>query len=220
MLKHIMMSMLVGLVLTVASYVTGLYMGWITTINYLEAFAVFTSYSCEYLCIVQSRSNYPIGAISTVALSVLFYQSGLYSSMILNMYLAPTLVWGYIRWKPDHATRPVSHVDLKWWPVYIALTGIVWYALSTISSSMGASLALMDSSILAMSILAQFLLDQKKLENWLMWILVNIVSIVTYWQAGLFIVSMQYMFFLLNAFVGYYAWYRTYKNPIQEKVND
>ena len=80
-------SMLVGAVLTGLSYIVGLLAGWVTSLNPLEVFAVFTSYACTYLCVKERRINYPIGAISTAAYSILFLQSGLLSSAILNIYL-------------------------------------------------------------------------------------------------------------------------------------
>ena len=207
--RLVLESLIVALGLTSASYIAGLGMGWISSVNWLEAFAVFTSYSCTYLCVKQSRINYPIGAVSVAALSLLFYQQGLYASMVLNMYLFPTLVWGWFRWRADEITRPVTRVSKWWWLVYLMITLSVWYTLTTIATAMDATLAGWDSAILALSILAQFLLDQKKMENWSVWFVVNVISIATYWQAGLQIVAIQFVFFLLNTAYGHYSWKRT-----------
>ena len=193
--------------------------GWITEINWLEVFSVFTSYSCTYLCVVQSRWNYPIGAISTAALTLLFFQSGLYSSAALNAYLVPTLIWGWFRWRPDHDTRPVTTVKNYWWAAYLGLTALVWLILNYIATQLGATLAAADSFILAGSILAQFLLDQKKLETWFFWAIVNVVAIVTYWNAGLTLVAFQFMFFLANTAYGYFMWKRTmYSEELKPQV--
>lgn len=207
--RLVLESLIVALGLTSASYIAGLGMGWISSVNWLEAFAVFTSYSCTYLCVKQSRLNYPIGVISVAALSLLFYQQGLYASMVLNMYLFPTLVWGWFRWRPDEITRPVTRVGKWWWPVYLLITYSVWYTLTTIATAMNATLASWDSAILALSILAQFFLDQKKMETWSVWFVVNVISITTYWQAGLQIVAIQFVFFLLNTAYGHYSWKQT-----------
>jgi nicotinamide mononucleotide transporter len=206
MLNKVLVSIALGIVLTAISYGAGLYFQWIDSVNWLEAFAVFTSYSCTYLCVVQSRINYIFGVISVAALSLLFYQTGLYSSMVLNLYLIPTLIWGWFRWGRDDMTRPVKFVEWQWWPVYIGLAGAVWYALITISTYMGAVQAPTDSFILAASVLAQFLLDQKKIENWGIWAIINVVAIYTYWNSGLVIVALQYVFFLMNVFWGLYDW--------------
>jgi len=63
-----------------------------------------------------------------------------------------------------------------------------------------------DSLILAGTILAQFLLDNKKLENWAIWAIVNVLAIYTYLSTGLILVAFQYVFFLLNTVYGFVLW--------------
>lgn len=208
---------IVATILTGISYIVGIKFDWISELNLLEIFSVWTSYACTYLCVVQSRWNYPIGAISVIALSVLFYQQSLFASMALNIYLIPTLIWGWFRWRPDDNTRPVTNVAVYWWPIYIGLTAIVWYSLTEIAKYLGSPLAGPDSLILSTSILAQFLLDQKKIETWIVWFIVNVISIYTYWQAGLVLVAFQYIFFLMNTFWGYVEWRNT-KNEMMKGV--
>lgn len=210
--EKIVFSAFIGLFFTMMCYGLSEMIAGPTKVNFLEAFAVLTSFSCTYLCVAQSRWNYPVGAVSVAALSLLFYQSQLYSSMVLNLYLFPTLIWGWYRWRPDADTRPVTLVELKWWPVYLGLTAAVWYVLQSVTANMGAQLPAFDSAILGASILAQFLLDQKKLENWVIWFFVNVVSIYVYWNSGLYALTIQFVFFLLNTFWGFYAWNKTYRS--------
>lgn len=201
----------IGLVLTALSYVVGIAFGWLATsaLNWLEVFAVFTSYSATYLCVKERRINYPIGVISSAAYAVLFIQNGLLASAILNAYLVPTLLYGWIRWRKDDNTRPVTHVRLGRLPVYlgVALTGYAGAAL--LSQNLGGAMAWTDSVILAATILAQFLLDNKKLENWIVWALVNVFAIYTYATSGLPLVAFQYVFFLMNTVYGYISWRRS-----------
>ena len=205
-LEKNIVAIVAGAILTAVSYWIGLRFNWITELNWLEIFSVYTSYACTILCVLQSRTNYIWGVVSVVALSFLFYQSGLYSSMVLNIYLIPTLIWGWFRWRSDAEPRPVTFVGALWWPVYLLITLSVWWTLVQISSYMGATLPVNDSFILAASILAQFLLDQKKLENWIVWAIINVVAIKTYQEAGLALVAFQYVFFLLNTVWGFVMW--------------
>lgn len=204
-------SVILGLILTAFSYWVGLKYNWIKELNWLEVFSVYTSYVCTILCVLQSRTNYIWGIASVIALSVLFFQSALYSSMVLNIYLIPTLIWGWFRWRSDEEPRPVTFVGKFWWPVYLLITVSVWYTLVQISTYMGATLPVNDSFILAASILAQFLLDQKKIENWAVWAVINVVAIKTYMDAGLALVAFQYVFFLLNTAWGAFAWRNSMK---------
>jgi nicotinamide mononucleotide transporter len=207
-------SLAVAALCTAASYAIGLRAGWITSLSWLEVFSVFTTYSCTWLCVVQSRWNYVIGAISTAAYTVLFWQQGLYSSAALNAYMVPALIYGWFRWGPDQDTRPVTSLRLDIWLVgYAALTAAIFAALVGLTSLMGATLAPTDSAILVLSILAQFLLDNKKLENWAVWAVVNILAVWTYWQAGLPLVALQYVLFLVNTLYGWARWQRSIRGP-------
>ncbi len=207
--RDIYESMTIGVILTTLSYIVGLAVHWVETLNWLEVFAVFTSYMSTYLCVKERRANYPIGAISTAAYAVLFLQSGLLSSAVLNTYLTPTLVYGWIRWRKDADTRPVTHVQLKWIPVYLVVAGLGYAGAALLSSKLGGTMAWTDAMILAATILAQFLLDNKKLENWIVWAVVNVFAIYTYATTGLPLVAFQYVFFLLNTVYGFIMWQRS-----------
>lgn len=209
LMRNVLIGSGIATVLTAVSYGVGLQFKFIDSVNWLEAASVWTSYVCTYLCVVQSRSNYIFGVISVILLSLLFYQSQLYSSMVLNIYLIPTLIWGWFRWGRDDNTRPVMFVEMKWWPVYLAVTAVVWFALVKTTEYMGAVQAPMDSFILAASILAQFLLDQKKIENWGVWFIINVVAIYLYYKTGLFVVAIQYIFFLMNTVWAAIEWRKT-----------
>lgn len=205
-------------ILTLVSYLGGAFFGAKFEVNYLELFSVWTSFVCTYLCVMQSRWNYPIGAISVAALSLLFYQNMLYASMVLNVYLIPTLIYGWFRWRPDPDTRPVTHVELAWIPIYMIITVATWVAMSELSGYYGAPLAGPDSIILVGSIFAQFLLDNKKIETWIAWAIVNIFAIYTYWNAELYVLAFQFVFFLANTIYGYIQWNATMNKQERDYV--
>jgi len=212
----------IGLLLTGMSNTIGIGFGWITfaTLNWLEVFAVLTSYVCTYLCVKERRINYPIGVISSAAYSVLFLQSQLLASAVLNAYLVPTLVYGWIRWRKDSDTRPVTHITLKMLPVYLLVAGTGYAGAALISAQLGGAMAWTDSVILAATILAQFLLDNKKLETWIVWAIVNAFAIYTYATTGLPLVAIQYVLFLANTMYGYLIWKRSKENEKSLRPTD
>jgi len=220
--RDIVDSIVIGIVLTALSYIAGLTFGWISVhgFNWLEAFAVVTSYSSTWLCVKERRFNYPVGAISSVAYAYLFWKTGLLSSALLNAYLVPTLIYGWIRWRKDVNTRAVTKVSLKWLPVYVAITVIGYTGAALLSQHSGGTMAWSDSVILTGSILAQFLLDNKKLENWIAWAVVNIFAIYTYATTGLPLVAVQYVFFLANTVYGYIIWRRSMNHVKSIRTDD
>jgi nicotinamide mononucleotide transporter PnuC len=130
--------------------------------------------------------------------------------MILNAYLTPALLYGWIRWRADKVGRPVSHLALRWAPGYLVATGLAYLGILWIVGALGATLAFTDSFILVGSILAQFLLDNKKLENWWVWLVVDGFAIYTYFSAGLFVAGVQYIAFFINTIIGFVIWQRSY----------
>lgn len=204
-------SLVVATLATGLSYAAAFAFGWATSVDLLEASAVFTSYSCTYLVVRQRRLNYPIGALSTAAYCVLFWREGLYASMALNAYLTPALVYGWFRWRADAVTRPVTRVARRWVPAYGAVTAVAFVGALLLTNALNGSLATSDTVVLVGSLLAQFLLDNKKVETWAVWSVVNIVAIGVYASSGLPIASLQYVFFLGNAVWGWTVWARAMK---------
>lgn len=202
---NIFQGVIIGVILTALSYAVGINFGWLEALNYLEVFAVFTSYVCTFLCVMERRANYPIGAISNAAYSLLFFQWGLYASAITTGYLTFALAYGWFRWKNDTDTRPVTRVEAKWIPAYVVATA-AFYGIALVLVSAAGALAATDTVILIGTMLAQFLLDNKKIENWFVWMVVNVFAIYTYLNAGLALAAFQYMFFLANTFYGLFMW--------------
>jgi nicotinamide mononucleotide transporter len=153
--------------------------------------------------------NYIIGALSTLAFSLLFYRADLLASALLNLYLTPQLLYGWIRWNRDEITRPVTNVTWKSVPAYLVVTGLFWFGAYNLVKLFDGQMAGWDTAILIGSILAQFLLDNKKLQTWIVWAVVNVIAIILYAKNGLQITAFQYVFFLLSATWGYRSWSRS-----------
>jgi nicotinamide mononucleotide transporter len=185
---------------------------WMTA---LEAVAVLTSYSCTYLCTVQTRWNYPIGVLTTAVWSLLFFLQGLPALAVFNLYLVFSLAYGWFRWGPDRTTRPVTSVKPLDWLFYagigLAITGLFLVANWLFMPGMTfmaatASLSKIDILLAAMSGVAQLQLDNKKIENWYIWIAVDLISIPYFWFIGMPATSIQYLAFLANAVWACFEW--------------
>ena len=216
-MKYIIESIVLAVVLTALSYGIGLWMGWILALDWLEVFAVFTSYSCTWLCTRQSRWNYPIGIITTAAYSVLFYQWGMLALAVFNLYLVFSLIYGWFRWGSDDNTRPVTRIPLKWYAGYgaigLAILGLFLLANLLFNPAGLAGLNPIDVGLAVASGVAQLMLDNKKYPTWYVWMSVNIVSIPFFISSGLYLVAFQYVFFLGNCFIGLYQWKRSMSDP-------
>lgn len=180
-------------------------------LNWWEISSVFFSFACTWLCTRQVRFNYVLGVIATSLLVVTFYQAHLFGSMALNLYLIPTVVYGWFVWGKDESTKPVQHVTWRGGLQYLGVTALTWAGAYLLLTYFGGSLARLDGWLLVGSVLAQWMMDRKKLENWIIWAVVDVVSIWTYWHAGLHLLSLQFAFFLLNAVIAYWQWHKAMK---------
>lgn len=201
----------IAIVLTALSYIVANALGWasLSEINWLEAFAVATSYLCTWLCVHQTRWNYPIGIVTTLAYSIFFWQLGLTALSIFNAYLVVSLAYGYWRWGDDEKTKPVTWTQPIWYLGYVGLAFAIYALLYVIHTILGQEITALDAVVAVLSGVAQFLLDNKKIENWVLWAFINIGSIVLLYQNGAFISMFQYVFFLANTVYGFISWYKT-----------
>lgn len=210
---YILESIFLGLFLTALSYFLGLHLGWISEINWLEVFAVATSYSCTWLFTRQTRWSYPIGVVTTAAYSLLFWQWGMIALAIFNLYLVFSLAYGWWRWRADDITLPVTNIEPKWYLGY-AGAGLVILGLFLLVNILFNPAGLteinrIDLGLAVASGVAQLMLDNKKLQTWYLWAAINVVSIPFFLSGGLTLVAFQYVFFLLNTAIAYKEWKKT-----------
>jgi nicotinamide mononucleotide transporter len=159
------------------------------------------------MCTFQTRWNYPIGIVTTAAYSYLYlYVWDLPNLGYFNLYLVFSLTYGFFRWKSDADTRPVEHITGYWWLGYVGLGVAVYGLLYTINAVLQKEMTFMDTATAVLSGVAQFGLDNKKLQNWILWIVVDVISLYLYYTQNLPFVFIQYVFFTANAVWAYYVW--------------
>ncbi len=215
-MKFNILMIAVGVVLTTLSYLVALsfgvqidptitnLFGFQIELGWLEAIAVATSYSCTILFMLQKRVAYYYGIVSTFFLCLFFYAGGALALATFNGILVISLLYGLWRWGPDgKKSLPVSRIEgVKSWAGYFAFFGIIVAAFSAIIGTNSK----MDIGLASGSATAQVMLDNKKIENWIVWIIVNVFSIIYYIKMGWFLMAIQFVFFLMNAVFALYKW--------------
>lgn len=181
----------------------------------IEFLAVYSSYICTVMCVFQVRLQYLFGMVSTALYSTLFFQSGINGLALFNLYLVGSLIYGYFRWGPDGETRPVTTFKIQDIPNYgMIAMGIMLLAFVVMSIFPDFTLTRTDLALTVLSGVAQFGLDNKRLWNWKVWGVVNVISIYFFIDQGLMFVTVQYVYFLANAIWAYFQWKATMENPV------
>lgn len=181
---------------------------------------------------LSTRSNiwsWPVGIVNFIFAFILFYQVHLYSDMFLQIYYVGTGIYGWVYWygvKTEEQT-PITLLSKRARIIHMALAivGTVGfgYFISHIHELFPALFAspaafpYPDSFVTVLSILANWMLAQRKIENWILWIIVDIICTVMYAIKGIHFFSLQYFLFTLMAIYGLVHWIQLHRaeKPIE-----
>ena len=182
--------------------------------NWTEAVAVVFGAAAVALTIRQSLWCWPLGLVQVALYVYVFYQARLYSDMVLHVIYVVLQVYGWYRWRSGErgSALPVSYLSLTErasWAMAIALAASVWGEAMLRYTDAAAPRA--DAFIAAASLAAQYLLAIKKLENWIVWIVVDVVAIAVYWSRDLRLTSGLYGVFLGLCVLGLVEWRKAYE---------
>lgn len=180
----------------------------------LEAIAIVITVTAVFLAVKRSIWQYPFGLVGVVLFAKVFIDFGLYSSAALQVFFFAVQLYGWWFWLyGDNGKAPrITRTSPRMVIGVVAFTAVFALLTGVITSALGAAVAFWDALILSASLGAQFLLDRKKIETWIAWAVVNVVSIPVYFSQGLEFTAYLYMGLLINTFVGYYFWHRELKS--------
>ena len=141
---------------------------------------------------------------------VLYYQKGLYADCGMEFYYLSMTVYGYWKWVRGSVSKeslPISHFPkrlvLPWLLLIAAVWGIIYWLLITFTNS---NVPLADSFTTALSIVGIWALAHKYLEQWFIWIAVDVVTCALYFYKDIPFKSSLYGLYVVIAVFGYFKW--------------
>jgi nicotinamide mononucleotide transporter len=145
---------------------------------------------------------------------VVFLRAGLYSDAGLQMFYLAISLYGWYEWLHGGENRSRLHVSRatpRAWAISAAFGFVFWIALGLLTSRLrGVSLPFLDSALTTLSVIAQIMMTRKILENWILWIIADIVYVPMYVYKGLRPTAGLYAVFLVLAIMGLVEWRRSY----------
>ena len=180
----------------------------------LEITAVFLGVANIVLLIRRSIWNYPFGILMVTLYAKIFFDHRLYSDSILQIFFFTIQCYGWWYWLKNKDVSGhviVRKLKSSQYLAYGALS--VVFALSlgfTMSSYTDADFPFWDSTIASLSIAAQILLSRRYIENWVVWILVDVLAIGLFLSKGLIPTAVLYCVFLIMAYIGWRKWKSAY----------
>ena len=178
----------------------------------LEYLAVLLGLANVALIVRRSVWNYPFGIVMVLLYCRIFWHAGLLSDAGLQIFFAVVQLWGWIAWVRHRETDGRVHVETMTgaarWSWAAASLALVFIWGSGMARFTPASLPYWDGAVAMLSVVAQILMTQRRIENWWWWIAVNLLSIGLYAVKGLWPTAGLYVVFLAMAVWGLIDWQR------------
>jgi nicotinamide mononucleotide transporter len=171
--------------------------------------AFMTGIICVVLVAKGSLWNYAFGIVNVALYAWIAYGNKLYGEVMLNaLYYLPMQFIGYYVWSKamDNKEVVTRQLTKPHTVALVAITLVSVFLYKEVLTYLGGSLALLDATTTVVSVIAAILMTLRYREQWLLWIVVNIVSIAMWTLSGNPIMVAMWSAYLVNAVYGYYKW--------------
>lgn len=188
---------------------------WLKSQSLLEVSGVISGILCVYLAAKNNIWSWPIAIISVSIYTFIFFEEKLYADAGLQIYFLFANIYGWYFWsrksEAEHKT-PITFLTKKIFLISAACIIIFTFLLGTfLFKSTDASFPYIDSFCTACSLVAQIFLARKIIENWLIWIFVDIIYVGVYLMKDLHLTAGMYALYIVIAAMGYITWKREFK---------
>jgi len=182
-------------------------------VNTLELFAALVGALSVWLSVRQNIWSWPTAIVNVVLYTLVFYEAKLYADMGLQVIYAILSVYGWYEWLYGGEGRTELQVT-RTTPRLGLLLGAIAIAGSVLLGTLlhhetDAALPYMDAALSSTSLVAQWMMTRKLLENWLVWIAVDVLYVGMFVYKGLYLTSGLYAVFLVLAVRGFIDWRRS-----------
>ncbi|MGM0611922.1 MAG: nicotinamide riboside transporter PnuC [Bacteroidota bacterium] len=188
----------------IIEYITG---------NYIELLAMALGLVSIVLQIKQNLWLWPVNIVMVSLYIIVYIDARLYADMSLQVYYLVMSGYGWFYWlygrkkRTDQKQVPVTRTRKKVWPFLILATILLFVIISYILiNHTNSDVPYLDAFTTSLSFVATWMLARKLIENWIIWIVVDAVSVGLYIFKGLFPTTILFIVLTILAFKGYHEW--------------
>jgi nicotinamide mononucleotide transporter len=191
-------------------------------VSFVELIGTFFGLISVYYASRANILTWSIGIVNEVFLFILFYQVQLYADMFLQVYFLIVTLYGWYNWNTKSIDNRISETTNKskifLLLVIILCSLISGYIFTNIHLylptyfKIKAAYPFINSFVMISSIIATILLAKKKIENWYLWIAIDVICVILYYKKGVYFLSIEYFIFLGLASYGLYNWKKQLKH--------
>ena len=163
---------------------------------------------------------FPTGMISTSIFVYLLLKWGLVGDMLINAYYFGMSVYGWVIWSrvnDQQQTTPIARINQQEWRYLLLLfvgSLVFVYGVYQWFGLWNSSTAVIDTLTTAIFFSGMWLMARRKIENWVFWIVGDIISVPLYLIKGFSFTSLQYLIFTFIAIYGYVEWKKILDNHL------
>ena len=190
---------------------------------WLEATGLISGLLCVWLLIRENIWTFPIGLVYAVVSVAVFGRQRLYADVLLSGYYVVMNAYGWDYWlcggeRSVGEALPVTYTPVRIRSWLAVITGIASVAMGyAFDAYTDADLPYWDSATTCMSFAAMWMTARKYIENWVVWLLVDIIAAAVYLVKGIELYAVLYGVYLIMAFMGWRAWHKHLK-PVSSSV--
>ncbi|ATZ11053.1 nicotinamide riboside transporter PnuC [Erwinia amylovora] len=204
-------------------------------LSWIEATGTLAGLLCIWLASLEKIVNYAFGLINVTLFAAIFFQIQLYASLLLQLFFFIANLYGWYAWSRQTSEHQQA-LNIRWlprrqlsgWTAGLALTiallthyidpvfALLTRSAVTLMQATGLDVTmpqlqpdafpLWDSSMMVLSIAAMILMTRKYVENWLLWVVINVISVVIFARQGVYAMALEYVLLTLIALNGSRLW--------------
>ncbi|ETS29342.1 nicotinamide riboside transporter PnuC [Photorhabdus temperata] len=209
-------------------------------LSWIEAVGTIAGLLCIWFASQEKIINYLFGLINVTLFAVIFFQIQLYASLLLQLFFFAANIYGWYAWSRVNDQQQIE-LKIRWLSlnkavvisvISMLLIVIMTFNIDRIFGSLTQIAVTMmqkfdfnvqmpvlepdafpfwDSTMTVLSIVAMILMTRKYVENWLVWMVINVISVVIYFHQGVLAMSLQYVILFGIALNGSRLWIQVAK---------
>jgi nicotinamide mononucleotide transporter len=187
------------------------------TQNWLEATGLVSGLLCVALLIRQNIWNWPIGMLYSLVSMVVFYRERLYAELPLQLFYVVMNGYGWYYWTFARTKTPRSEEELPVTNIPMQTAAALALIVAVVTAATGffyatqtsAAYPYWDSAATTMSFAGMWMTARKQIENWYVWLVVDVLETGIYLAKGIELYAVLYCVYVGMAIAGWWAWYRS-----------
>ncbi len=184
-----------------------------STAQIAEAFAAIIGLMGVWLTIKQRPLGWFLGTLGSALYVLIFFHARFYAESVLQLFYVGMGLYGWLRWRGDdqqpfHISRLKA---LHWFLFATALTALTFGIGTLLDRFSNTDVPYMDAFLASSGLLITLLMAGKYLENWILWVLIDLLSSGWYWHRELHFTAVLYLAFAILAIQGNIRWLKQWK---------